>query len=129
VEATVCVPSGRRPVQGVYCPTVKGTFAAQALDRNDDNWWGGQELGAPYPADARGVPPELTGMKRYLAEEYLRQYRGPAAPARRRGEPARPPAPQAPQAPQAPPAPTDAAPPPGNGNGNGNGNGQDEDRD
>lgn len=115
IEATVCVPSGLRPVQGQSCPTVKGLFAEQALSRNDVAWWGGQELTSPVPSDPRTIPAEITGWKRTLAEEYLRSYR--AAPVRR-SAPATQPAPTPVVVPEQAPPP---APDGGNGNGNGNG--------
>lgn len=107
VEATVCVPSGRRPVEGERCPTVKGTFAAEAIARNDASWWGGEELSEPYRGN--GVPPEITGWKRTLAEEYLRAYRGGSGSSPRAPQPT----------PTAPPpaAPTAAPPPQGDGRG------------
>lgn len=104
VEATVCVPSGRKPIEGERCPTVRGTFAAQAIARNDASWWGGEELSEPYRGN--GVPPEITGWKRTLSEEYLRMYRaggGSRTPARAPQQPA--PAQPAPVAPPSAPAP------------------------
>src|SRR5438105_2221429 len=53
VTATVCVPSGLRAVPGSNCPTVTGTFAQDALDKQADDWWGGQKLAGPLPLDAR----------------------------------------------------------------------------
>ena len=105
VEATLCVPSGRRPVEGERCPTVKGIFAAEAIARNDASWWGGEELDEPYRGN--GVPPEITGWKRTLSEEYLRTYRSGSGGSR---TPSRAPQPT-PVAP-APVAPTPAPAPP-----------------
>lgn len=120
VEATVCVPSGRIPRPGESCPTVTGTFAREALERaNRDNFWGGQEVSAP--ASARSIPGDITGWKRYLAEEYLRMYRG--------GGPVRTSAPR----PQAAPPQPEARPADeqqrddDNGRGRGRGNGRDDD--
>jgi hypothetical protein len=97
---------------------VTGTFAADALAKQDDHAWGGSAIDAALStkdAVAR-IPEEITGWKRTLAEEYLRSGGGGAAP--RPTQPA--------------PAPTAAPPPPqedgggngNNGNGNGNGNGR-----
>ena len=120
-EATVCVPSGKRVTEKVKCQSVKGTFATKALERDQAIFWGGQDY--PDGQDPAKIPADVTGLKRYLAEEYLRRFVPPAP----RRAPAPPPA-----APVAPP-PTDAVPPPqdqrggdgngNNGNGNGNGNG------
>jgi hypothetical protein len=57
---------------------VKGIFAEKALAKQTDNWWGGQFLGAAIPVSDRlaRIPAEITGVKRALAEEYLRMYRG-----------------------------------------------------
>lgn len=82
-EATVCVPSGKRVTKEVKCPTsVKGIFATKALDRDQDRWWGGQDVDAGQ--DPNKIPPEITGLKRSLAEEYMRRFapqrRAPAPP-------------------------------------------------
>ncbi len=121
VTATVCVPSGIKWTPGMNCPTVTGTFAQEALDQQTDDWWGGQKLGGPLPLDARAakVPAEITGWKRYLADEYLRSYRG-TAPPRTSTSSAPPPAPNAPAPTPRPAAPVpQQAAPPTNGNGNG----------
>jgi membrane peptidoglycan carboxypeptidase len=78
VEATVCVPSGLPPVPGTRCPTVTGLFAAEALERmREGTWWGGKPLTTSMPASqlVSRIPAEITGWRRYLAEEYLRHYR------------------------------------------------------
>lgn len=115
VEATVCVPSGRRPVEGQSCPTVRGMFAEQALSRNDDQWWGGQEVSGSTSNSS--IPGDITGDKRALAEEYLRMYRGGGT---RQAAPARP-APQQPPVNNAPAPQPPAQEPQRNGNGGGNG--------
>ena len=107
VRATVCVPSGIVATPGMRCPTVTGMFAADALAKqNNASWWGGQELSSVIPVAQRvaGIPAEITGWKRYLAEEYQRSYGGarPAAPATPapQTQPASPPQPQQPQPPR-----------------------------
>lgn len=81
VEATVCVPSGRIPARGESCPTVRGTFARDALERaNKPEFWGGETVSSR--AEARSIPGDVSGWKRYLAEEYLRMYRGGSSPTR-----------------------------------------------
>lgn len=78
VKATVCVPSGIVRQAGMVCPSVTGMFAADALARQDSHWWGGREVAEDTTratSDFR-VPPEITGWKRYLAQEYLRWYSG-----------------------------------------------------
>ena len=109
VTATVCVPSGLRAVPGSNCPTVAGTFAQDALDKQADDWWGGQKLAGPLPLDARlaRIPAEITGWKRYLADEYGRSYRSGGAP-----QTSAPPPNSPPPAPPAPAPPAPVAPPP-----------------
>jgi membrane peptidoglycan carboxypeptidase len=130
VQATVCVPSGRPPRPGERCPTVTGTFAAEALNRQDDSWWGGQKLLGPVSV-SQGIPAEITGWKRYLAQEYQRSYRGAPIP---RSAPPRA------SAPPPPPAQQQPAPPPpsddgdngrdgGNRRGSGSGNRSSDDND
>jgi hypothetical protein len=77
VEARVCVPSGRVVTPGVECPSVTGTFAAEALALQDDSHWGGTELDDPMNTRdaARTIPADIDGWKRYLAQEYQRSYR------------------------------------------------------
>jgi hypothetical protein len=115
VTATVCVPSGLRAVPGKNCPTVTGTFAQEALDRQTDDWWGGQKLAAPLPLDARlaRIPSEMGGWKRYLADEYARSYRGGSSPSSSQPQPAAPAPPEAPAPQPIAPAPE----PPGQQNG------------
>ncbi len=104
VEATVCVPSGIIAGPASNCPTVKGLFAQDALDKQTDRWWGGQLVGALTTGAANGrIPEEITDWKRKLAEEYLRTYRGNFV-----GAPA--PVQRAAPAPQAPPIQQDAPP-------------------
>jgi membrane peptidoglycan carboxypeptidase len=77
VQATVCVPSGIRVRPGINCPSVTGLFAEEALARAEaENWWGGQPITTVAASSASRIPPEISGWKRYLAEEYLRAYRG-----------------------------------------------------
>lgn len=113
VEATVCVPSGIVKQPGMNCPSVKGMFAASALAKQNDHWWGGQPVGQTIdPKSANNVPAEITGWKKYLADEYARMYRnGSFAP---RGAPTPEPPPPATGAPPPaqPPAPTEAVRPP-----------------
>jgi hypothetical protein len=71
-QATVCVPSGLRVQPGMGCRNVTGTFATEALDRQNDHWWGGQLISATIDLRAIWrVPDEITGWKRKLAAEYL----------------------------------------------------------
>jgi membrane peptidoglycan carboxypeptidase len=71
-QATVCVPSGLRVQPGMSCRSVTGTFATEALDRQNDHWWGGQLISATVDLRAIWrVPDEITGWKRKLAAEYL----------------------------------------------------------
>jgi membrane peptidoglycan carboxypeptidase len=117
VEATVCVPSGIQAPAGGGCRAVTGRFARQALENRPPNWWGGQLVSGSTAVNINGIPADIGGWKRYLAEEYLRRYGGSAGPARAR-QSAPPPAPRAPDLPDGI----------GNGNnGNGNGNGRDDD--
>ncbi|HZP58059.1 MAG TPA: transglycosylase domain-containing protein [Dehalococcoidia bacterium] len=116
--ATVCVPSGLRAPAGGGCPTVTGLFATEALDRvQADDYWGGQQLSQPLPASQRlnSIPGEVSGWRRYLAQEYQRSYRGGARPAqqpRPPAPPAQPPPPAgAPPNNTAPAQPTAAVPP------------------
>jgi hypothetical protein len=80
---------------------VTGTFAAEALARQTDTWWGGEDVGARI-TNIGLVPTSVSDWKRYLAEEYLRSYGVPGSI----------------------PVNTDApgGPPHGNGRGNGGGN-------
>jgi membrane peptidoglycan carboxypeptidase len=112
VEATVCVPSGLVAPANGGCRSVTGRFAKQALANRAANWWGGQLVAPETQVSASTIPADITGWKRYIAQEYMSGYGGSAPP--RRAAPA--PTPQAPQ-----PAPPPNAPgPPGRGNGNGN---------
>lgn len=116
VEATVCVPSGIVAPPGGGCRAVTGRFARQALENRAPNWWGGQLISGTNAVSATTIPGDITGWKRYLAEEYLRRYGGPAPTRVRQAAPQ-----------QQPPPPSDTQPPdvheaPGN-NGNGRGNG------
>jgi membrane peptidoglycan carboxypeptidase len=72
VQATVCVPSGLRATPDMHCPTVTGTFAQDALDREANDHWGGEQLDSLVSANtcATCIPSEITGWKRYLAVEY-----------------------------------------------------------
>jgi hypothetical protein len=91
---------------------VTGTFAAEALAKQNDQAWGGSEIDTALSTKnaVAGIPAEITGWKRTLAEEYSRYFRsgGGGAP--------RPPVPT--PAPQQPPEGE------GGGQGNGNGNGR-----
>lgn len=121
VTATVCVPSGLRATQASNCPTVTGTFAEDALAKQSDDWWGGQKLSGPLPLADRlaRIPGDVTGYRRYLAEEYQRSYN--AGRGRTDAPPQQPaPAPQtiSPPPPAAPPQPTPQPRRRGNGNGN-----------
>jgi membrane peptidoglycan carboxypeptidase len=119
VQERVCVPSGRVVAPGVNCRSVTGTFAAEALAKQDDGTWGGSEIDGELgtnEAVAR-IPESITGWKRYLAEEYLRRYGAPV-----RTTP-RPPAQTAPPPPPAPAEPDGNDDDGENGNGQGNGNG------
>ncbi|TAK63412.1 MAG: hypothetical protein EPO22_06620 [Dehalococcoidia bacterium] len=80
IKATVCVPSGIAVKPGISCPSVTSTFAAEALARQNDTWWGGQDAGVRI-SNVSLVPAAITGWKRYLADEYLRSY-GPRTPPR-----------------------------------------------
>jgi membrane peptidoglycan carboxypeptidase len=114
VEATVCVPSGRIPVPGKYCPTVKGIFAKEALAHAmDPKWWGGQELQNPLPLDSRDIPAEVVDWKRKLAQEYQGRYGGGGGGGSTpRAAPTPQNQPQPPQQQQPAPAPTAAVEPP-----------------
>jgi len=76
VEATVCVPSGWRATSGARCPTVTGLFAEDALARQTEATWGGESITSVAAGDlcATCIPEEITDWKRYLAQEYLRNY-------------------------------------------------------
>jgi membrane peptidoglycan carboxypeptidase len=112
-DATVCVPSGKRAAPGVRCgQTVRGLFATKALDQDQAHWWGGQQVA--NGSDPNAIPPEFSGMQRYLAEEYMRRLAPAPAPRRQQAPPPQPPA----------PAPAQPRVPNFNGNGNGNGNGR-----
>jgi membrane peptidoglycan carboxypeptidase len=106
VTATVCVPSGILPPPGSTCPTVTGLFAADALARQNDSWWGGQTIATAMPVAQRiaTIPPDVTGYKRYLANEYVASYHGPPPP--RPAIPTPTPPPIAPPPAPPPPAPT-----------------------
>ena len=78
VEATLCVPSGRPVTPGEYCRTVKGMFAAAAIDRIGETWWGGQQLISTSAVKAGAIPSGVDGWKRTLAQEYLRYFSRPA---------------------------------------------------
>ncbi len=113
VEATVCVPSGIIRKPEMKCPSVTGTFALDALAKQNDHWWGGQDVGST--PDPLKIPAEITGWKLQLAQEYLRSYGTRPAPPR----PASPPQTDAPPPPVVPPAAQppaggapDVAPPP-----------------
>jgi membrane peptidoglycan carboxypeptidase len=109
VQATVCVPSGIVKQPGMNCPSITGMFAADALARQNDHWWGGQPVGQTITGNnANSIPEDITGWKRYLADEYASSYRSSGMPAPRSPAPTAPPAPGAP----APAAPPQAAPPP-----------------
>ncbi len=89
VRATVCVPSGIVVRPGINCRSVTGTFAAEALAKQNDHWWGGQDAGVRI-TNVSLVPAAISGWKRYLAEEYLRSYgvpRGTPQSATGSGEP------------------------------------------
>lgn len=87
VEASVCVPSGIVAPKNATCRTVKGMFVLEALAKQTDRWWGGEELDAPRDARSlTSVPAGLDEWRTYLANEYLRRYGGgggsrPATPA------------------------------------------------
>jgi hypothetical protein len=104
---------------GINCRSVTGTFAAEALAKQDNGMWGGSELSnemSTKDAVAK-IPGEITDWKLYLAKEYERYFRA--------GAPARPAPASTPVQPIAP-APTDNGGGNRNGNGNnGNGNGRD----
>jgi membrane peptidoglycan carboxypeptidase len=118
IQEKVCVPSGRVVTPGINCRSVTGTFAAEALAKQDNGMWGGSELSnemSTKDAVAR-IPGEITDWKLYLAKEYERYFRAgaPAGPA---------PAPTPVQ--PIPPGPADNGGGDRNGNGNnGNGNGR-----
>jgi len=99
VDATVCVPSGIVATPGANCRTVTGRFAKQALEDRPANWWGGQ-VSSASSVSANAIPADISGWKRYLAEEYLQRYGG--APA------AQPRVSQAPPGAQGPPQQADA---------------------
>lgn len=119
VQATVCVPSGLTPRPGVSCPTVTGTFAAEALEKRNEHWWGGQFIGGINAGFEGRVPGEIFGWKRYLADEYLRTYRFFRAAERQQSD--APPAMNAPAANSPRPAEREDA---GRNRGRGRGNGQ-----
>jgi hypothetical protein len=112
VQATVCVPSGIVAKPGMNCPTVTSLFAADALAKQQNvSWWGGQQLSSKISVNdlASGIPAEITGWKRYLAQEYQRSYHGARPPS---GQQVRGPAPApAAPAPQVQP-PVAVQPPP-----------------
>jgi membrane peptidoglycan carboxypeptidase len=115
VEATVCVPSGIVKQPGMNCPSVTGMFAADALAKQNDHWWGGQPVGETVDGNSvNSVPAEITGWKRYLADEYLRSYRGGggSVPPPRTNPPAPAPAAQPPAPAAAPVAQPTPAPAP-----------------
>ena len=71
----MCVPSGIRVTPGINCPSVKGMFATEALNKQTDHWWGGQPVDELIgPKDVTQVPADITGWKRTLATEYMRSY-------------------------------------------------------
>jgi len=123
VEATVCVPSGLPAPPGGGCRSITGRFVKEAIEGHDNHWWGGQAVFAALdPRAMNTIPAEISGWKRYLAQEYLRYFGG----TRTRQQQASPPPQQepVPVQPDGQPAPQTnppAAQPRGNGHGNGRG--------
>lgn len=91
VEATLCVPSGRAVTPGEYCRTAKGMFAAAAIDRIGETWWGGQQLISTSAVKAGAIPSGVDGWKRTLAQEYLRYFARPVPAAAPTPQPGTPP--------------------------------------
>jgi membrane peptidoglycan carboxypeptidase len=120
IQERVCVPSGRVVTPGVNCRSVTGTFAAEALAKQDEGTWGGADIeGTISTRDAvASIPAGISEWKRYLAQEYLRSFGG-RAPSRSAPAPAPT---TAPAPPAAPPAENEGGGEGNNGNGNGNGN-------
>jgi membrane peptidoglycan carboxypeptidase len=114
VEATVCVPSGIPVTENIGCAAVTGLFAADALQRQAKDHWGGEEIAACPSC----IPEQLTEWKRYLAQEYLRyfgvRYRSSyqSAPSSSRPAAAAPTPVPAPAQEVVPPVPDESAPPP-----------------
>jgi membrane peptidoglycan carboxypeptidase len=85
MQATVCVPSGLPVKDGTKCPSVTGTFAADALFIQSVEHWGGEKLDGLVSASTcpTCIPAQIQGWKRYLANEYLGRYKGPNNPSSR----------------------------------------------